>query len=291
VLGVLGAAWLPSALAQIKSTHHPDPFRFGITDVFIHDGAIQLWQDFLQSQLGTSVQIIQKSSYQEALEALRSDEMEAAWICGFPYVLSKGFVRLCAQPGWHGQPWYRSYLITSADRKTPHSLADLRGDVFAFDDPLSNSGYLVPVVALLALKQTPQRFFRGTFYTYSLHKVVDAVASGLADSGTVDGYIWESLLQKQYASALKTRVVAKSRQYGFPPIVTRKNLDMSLHLRLQNALLEARTNNEGLRLLENLELKNFIHPQEAWFSRIQELSEILNGSHPPIPIGEIYETT
>ena len=279
-----------SAFGQSLARSGKTPFRFGVTDVFLHDGAIHLWQQFLQAQLGGPVQIIQKSSYQEALEALRSDEMEAAWICGFPYVVAKGFVRLCAQPGWHGQPWYQSYLIASARRTQAHSIRDLRGDVFAFDDPLSNSGYLVPVVALRALGQTPQSFFRGTFYTYSLHKVVEAVGSGLADSGTVDGYIWEVLNQRQSQAALKTRIVAKSRRYGFPPIVTRKNLDPMLHMRLQHALLSAKDDAQGRALLRNLDLEDFLAPQESWFGGIAELAAILDGTHPPIPLSAIYET-
>ena len=290
LIAMLGLAGASRALAQVNRAVGVKAFRFGVTDVFLHDGAIHLWQDFLQSRLGMPVQIIQKSSYQESLEALRSDEMEAAWICGFPYVVAKGFVRLCAQPGWHGQPWYQSYLIASAGRTQAHSLADLKGDVFAFDDPLSNSGYLVPVVALRGMGQTPQSFFRGTFYTYSLHKVVEAVGSGLADSGTVDGYIWEILHQKRSPSALKTRIVAKSKRYGFPPIVTRKSLEPTLHAHLQHALLDAQSVVEGQRLLEALDLETFLLPQEGWFSGIQELSEILDGTHAPIPVGAIYET-
>ena len=291
LLALFGATAALPAWAQGKSVLRANPFRFGVTDVFLHDGAIHLWQDFLQSRLGMPVQIIQKSSYQEALEALRSDEMEAAWICGFPYVVAKGFVRLCAQPGWHGQPWYQSYLITSAGRTQAHTLADLQGDVFAFDDPLSNSGYLVPVVALRAMNQTPQRFFRGTFYTYSLHKVVEAVGSGLADSGTVDGYIWEVLTQRQSQAALKTRIVAKSRRYGFPPIVTRKNLDMALHTRLQYALLSAKGDPQGRALLRSLDLQDFLMPQESWFDGIAELVAILDGTRPPIPLSAIYAST
>jgi len=281
---------LPSAFGQGLPQSSKSPFRFGVTDVFLHDGAIHQWQQFLQARLGGPVQIIQKSSYQEALEALRSDEMEAAWICGFPYVVAKGFVRLCAQPGWHGQPWYQSYLITSARRTQARSIRDLRGDVFAFDDPLSNSGYLVPVVALRSLGQTPQSFFRGTFYTYSLHKVVEAVGSGLADSGTVDGYIWEVLTQRQSQAALKTRIVAKSRRYGFPPIVTRKNLAIETHIRLQSALLSAKNDVQGRALLRSLDLQDFLLPQESWFDGIAELAEVLDGTHPPIPLSAIYES-
>ncbi len=289
LLAATAYAAMPAAFKQSDGRGAKPPFRFGVTDVFLHDGAIHLWQQFLQAKLGGPVQIVQKSSYQEALEALRSDEMEAAWICGFPYVVAKSFVRLCAQPGWHGQPWYQSYLITAAGRTQAHAIRDLRGDVFAFDDPLSNSGYLVPVVALRALGQTPQSFFRGTFYTYSLHKVVEAVGSGLADSGTVDGYIWEVLKQRQSQAALKTRIVAKSRRYGFPPIVTRKNLDLDLHVRLQHALLSAKDHPQGQALLHSLDLQDFLAPQESWFDGIGELVAILNGTHPPISLSAIYE--
>ena len=283
------AAGLDRATARAAGAWRRQPFRFGVTDVFLHDGAIHLWQEFLQGRLGMPVQIIQKSSYQEALEALRSNEMEAAWICGFPYVVAKSFVRLCAQPGWHGQPWYQSYLITSARRTGPRSIVDLKDDVFAFDDPLSNSGYLVPVVALRALGQTPQSFFRGTFYTYSLHKVVEAVGSGLADSGTVDGYIWEVLSRRKSQAALKTRIVAKSRRYGFPPIVTRKNLQADLHLRLQRALLSAAGDARGRALLGSLDLETFLEPREDWFDGIAELAAILDGTRPPIALRDIYE--
>ena len=287
-LALLAAACAAPAWAQMRSAPPRKVFRFGVTDVFIHD-AIPLLPSYLETRLAIPVRIVEKASYQEALEALRSDEMEAAWICGYPYVVARHFVRLCAQPGWHGQPWYRSYLITSANRTEAHGLADLRGDVFAFDDPLSNSGYLVPVVALRAMGQTPQSFFRGSFYTYALDKVVEAVGAGLADSGTVDGYIWEVLHRQADPAARKTRVVARSRHYGFPPIVTRRSLDLELHARLQGILLEAHANEQGRQLLDKLDLHSFLRPRKEWFEGIRELVEVLDGTRAPIPVSRIYE--
>ena len=276
------------AWAGMRAMQPRTVFRFGVTDVFIHD-AIPVLRSYLEARLGIPVRIVQKASYQEALEALRSDEMEAAWICGYPYVVARHFVRLCAQPGWHGQPWYRSYLITSADRTGVHDLAALREDVFAFDDPLSNSGYLVPVVALRAMGQTPQSFFRGSFYTYALDKVVEAVGAGLADSGTVDGYIWEVLHRQSDPAARKTRVVVKSRHFGFPPIVTRRSLDLELHARLQGILLDARSNEQGLQLLNKLDLQCFLQPRKEWFEGIRALVDVLDGTRAPIPVSQIYE--
>jgi phosphonate transport system substrate-binding protein len=287
-LALLAAACSMPAWAGGRAVRPRTVFRFGVTDVFIHD-AIPLLRSYLEARLGIPVRIVQKASYQEALEALRSDEMEAAWICGYPYVVARHFVRLCAQPGWHGQPWYRSYLITSADRTEVHDLAGLRGDMFAFDDPLSNSGYLVPVVALRAMDQTPQSFFRGSFYTYALDKVVEAVGAGLADSGTVDGYIWEVLHRQSDPAARKTRVVAKSRHFGFPPVVTRLSLDPGLHTRLQDILVDAQSDEQGRLLLNKLDLQSFLRPRKEWFDGIRDLVEVLDGTRAPIPVSQIYE--
>jgi phosphonate transport system substrate-binding protein len=288
-LALLAGACSMPVWGGVRAAQARPVFRFGVTDVFIHD-AIPLLRRYIEAQLGVPVRIVQKASYQEALEALRSDEMEAAWICGYPYVVAQHFVRLCAQPGWHGQPWYRSYLITAAERTQAHDLAALRGDVFAFDDPLSNSGYLVPVVALRAMGQTPQSFFRGSFYTYALDKVVEAVGAGLADSGTVDGYIWEVLQRRSDPAARKTRVVAKSRHFGFPPIVTRRSLAPELHQRLQDLLLGAHAHEQGRELLSQLDLHAFLRPQPAWFDGIQTLVDILDGTRTPLPVAQIYQT-
>jgi phosphonate transport system substrate-binding protein len=55
-------------------------------------------------------------------------------------------------------------------------------------------------------------------------------------------------------------------------------------------LLGARSSAAGRDLLASLDLENFLLPQERWFSGIEELAEILDGTHPPIPLRDIYES-
>jgi len=52
-------------------------------------------------------------------------------------------VEAIVTPVIRGQPVYRSYLIVSRNRPY-HRLKDLRGRLFAFTDPKSNTGALVP---------------------------------------------------------------------------------------------------------------------------------------------------
>ena len=75
-----------------------------------------------------------------------------------PYVQFKADLDLVATPSWHGKPFYQSDLITASGRCVD-DWTGLKGDIHAFSNPDSNSGFLV-TRALLAhhvrpFSQTP----------------------------------------------------------------------------------------------------------------------------------------
>ena len=71
---------------------------------------------------------------------------------------------------------------------------------------------------------TAPSHFRRTFFTYSHRKVVEAVPAGVADAGSVDGYVWDTLALQLPRSTSGVRVAWRSPTYGFPPIVARRSL-------------------------------------------------------------------
>jgi phosphonate transport system substrate-binding protein len=92
--------------------------------------------------------------------------------------------------------------------------------VHAFSDPNSNSGYLVTTALLAEKRIRPEHFFSRVFFTYGHRNVVRAVAAALADSGSVDGYVWEVMKEIEPDLTDRTRIVRKSEWLGFPPIAT-----------------------------------------------------------------------
>ena len=84
-------------------------------------------------------------------------------------------------PEVNGIPLYYSYLIVRADAPF-RSLADLRDRTFAFSDPLSNSGRLVPVYQLALMGETPESFFGRYIFTYAHDNSIKAVAENLVDA-------------------------------------------------------------------------------------------------------------
>jgi phosphonate transport system substrate-binding protein len=100
---------------------------------------------YIGNQLGRDVQLIQRKTYGEINELLGKGQIDLAFICSGPYVAGKekyGF-ELLATPEVQKSHFYQSYLIVNKARQFK-DLEDLRGQVFAFTDPDSNTGKLVP---------------------------------------------------------------------------------------------------------------------------------------------------
>jgi phosphonate transport system substrate-binding protein len=200
------------------------PFRFALTPVFLDNDAavITALRDALSSGMGRDIELVQRRTYQEITGALLDGSADAAWTCGYPYVQHRADLALLGVPVWRGRPLYQSYLIVGTDDAAT-SLADLKGGTHAFSDPDSNSGYLVTASDLALLHLTPDAFFSRMIFTYGHRNVVRAVAGGLTRSGSVDGYVWEVLVQVEPGLTSRTKVISKSEWLGFPPFVARQD--------------------------------------------------------------------
>jgi phosphonate transport system substrate-binding protein len=246
------------------------PLRFGLTPVFL-DSDVQLLaalQRYLENQLLSPVELVKRRTYQEITLLLLSGQLDAAWICGFPFVQYREQLALVAVPLYRGQPLYQSYLIANAANEAK-TVEDLRGDVHAFSDPDSNSGFLVTRALLAEMGQSPERFFRHHFFTYGHRNVVRAVASGLADSGSVDGYVFEVVQDLEPDLLQGAHIVRRSEWLGFPPIACQRAAQSSPRIEtLRAALLTMPDSAPGQAILEILRLDGFTHAEPSLFDGI-----------------------
>lgn len=247
--------------------------RIGFTPAFVHDQHALLadWRRYLERRLGLKVEIVQRDSYRETMDLLRLKQMEFAWVCDYPFLNLKNLVRLLAVPLYKGRPLYRSLIIAAVENRAVHGLKDLKGAVFAYADPLSNTGYLSPRYALHRMGEDPQTFFRRTFFTWSHKKVVEAVARGMAQGGAVDSFVWETLDQIEPRLTRATRIIERSPEYGFPPFVAHRDVAPELFARMQDVLLGMHQDPEGLALLKRLNLDGFIKGEQKLYDGVANM--------------------
>ena len=269
-LGLLGGL----VTAQWVGASNEQPIRIGLTPVILDNriGFLRNWAHWLEGELQHPVEFTQRAKYQDIMDLLERAQLDAAWICGYPYVRNMDTLELLAVPLYRGKPLYRSYIITHAHNKEIKEFSDMRGKVFAFSDPLSNSGYLYPIYRLHQLfpsESQPQRkLFRRTFFTWGHRHVIEAVATGLADAGAVDGYVWDQLSRLHPELTSQTRIVEKSPEFGFPPLVTTKGLSAERRNALALAFGRMHEDPRGRELLNSLGLDGFAFRTPKLFAGI-----------------------
>jgi len=229
--------------------------------------------DYIGAKLGREIEFVQRKTYAEINELLAKGQIEMAFICSGPYALGKDKygIELLATPQVQNSHFYQSYLIVNINSAF-RSLADLRGSTFAFTDPDSNSGKLVPTAWLAQMGEAPETFFRKTIYTYSHDNAILAVARGLVDGAAVDGLIWEYFQHRNPIFTSKTRVIRKSEPYGIPPIVASKSLHFELKTRIRRELFAMHHDSEGQKILNELLIDRFISPRDEWYDSIREIN-------------------
>ena len=104
----------------------------------------------------------------------------------------------------------------------------------------------------------PESFFARTFFTYGHRNVIRAVASGLAQSGSVDGYVYDVVAEMEPELTAETRVLRRSELLGFPPIAAPKVPANNNRLAaLTNALLKMSDEPDGRAVLGHAAPRRF----------------------------------
>lgn len=235
--------------------------------------------DFIGAKLNRNIRLIQRKTYGEVNELFKNGQIDLAFICSGPYAANReiyGFDAI-ATPLVRGKPFYQSYLIVNKI-STYQKFSDLRGKTFAFTDPESNTGTLVPQYWLTKVGKTPESFFESFTYTYSHDNSIMAVARGLVDGATVDGHKWEYFQAKNPIFSSRTRVLKKSELFGSPPLVASIALPQQDKELIQLIVLEMHLDPEGKKILDKLMIDQFVSPKEIWYEPIRRMKYALK--HP-----------
>ncbi len=228
--------------------------------------------DYIGEKLGRHVEFIDRENYKEINQLLRSGSIDAAFVCSGPYVEGRREfgLELLVAPQAYGQTVYYAYIIVARDSPITR-FEELKGRTFAFADPDSNTGRLVPEFMLAKMGETPDSFFSKHIFTYAHDKSIKAVAQGIVDGASVDSLIWDyaDKLDPQFTS--KTKIIRKSAPYAIPPVVVRPGLDGDLKKALQQVFLGAHADPEGKDILKHMMIDRFVEINDKAYDSIREM--------------------
>ncbi len=263
-------------------TRSEEPLRIAVSAMTSPKSTFEYYQDILEyigGRVGRPVELIQRETYQEVNDLLEQGQLDMAFVCTGAYVEGHDDfgMEILAAPVVYGEPVYYSYTIVAAD-STAKSIADLRGAKFAFTDPISNTGTLVPTYQLGQMGETPDTFFDEWIYTYSHDRSIHAVSDGLVDAAAIDSLIYDYMDATGDPAIEGTRVLARSEPYGIPPIVVNPDMDPDLKHELQSILLEMHADPAGRATLMAIKIDRFEVIDDSAYDSVRRMQEWIDAN-------------
>ena len=281
---VLEVSLSESAGEPERSSSGDEPLRIAVAAMTSPKSTFDYYQEilvYIGERTGRPVELVQRETYQEINDLIEQGQLDMAFVCTGAYIEGHDTfgMEILAAPVVYGEPVYYSYTIVDADSAAT-ALADLRGASFAFTDPISNTGTLVPTYLLGQLGETPDTFFREYIYTYSHDRSIEAVADGLVDGAAVDSLIYDYMLANDDPAIEGTRILATSEPYGIPPIVVHPDLDNDLKRQLRSILLEMHADTEGRAILSAIKIDRFEVIGDSAYDSVREMQAWIDENAP-----------
>jgi phosphonate transport system substrate-binding protein len=257
-----------------------EPIKIGLAAMISPKETLRYYQgllDYVGRAIGQPVAMIQKPTYDDMDVALEKGEINIAFVCAGPYVKDKDRfgVELLVAPQSNGQAFYHAYIIVPKDSPA-RSWADLGGRSFAFTDPKSNTGALVPrYMVWKKFGKTPEQFFSRTTFTGSHDRSIEAVAKKVVDGASVDSLIFDFHAKTNPVYTDLIRIIDKSPPYGMPPVVVNKGIDPALKARLAAAFLDMHKYPEGKAILDKIAVDRFIVPLDRDYNSVRDMEKEL----------------
>ncbi len=230
---------------------------------------------FLTERMGQPIEVVGSQDYGRFNSDIRDGDTAMGITGSGPYVLGQrefGLVPL-AVPVIGGQQTHRSCLVVRAGSSV-RTLADLRGQSFAFTDPLSIAGGLVPACDLVRLGTTSGKFFRRITYTHNHHRSIQAVADGLVDGATVNSLVLDTALRSNPELQRKLRVVSRSRAFANGPVVVHPRTPRTFRHKLRTVLLGMGTDPAGKAVLAAMGLGGFVAAAPDQYKTVEAMLRI-----------------
>lgn len=220
--------------------------------------------DYITEHIGSDTSMVLKPSYSEVRELLEQNTVHSAFVCTGTYMASlpSQSLEVLAVPDFQDGMQYRCLLIVRADSGI-EGLQDMRGKTFAFTDPESNTGCIVPRWTLKQHGYEPETFFSRVLFTKSHDRSIRAVADGVADAAGVDSLIYYSLIRANPEIEQKLQVLWQSEPFGAPPIVVPTGLPKETKERLKAILFSMAQDPRGREILDGLDIERFRAPKAS----------------------------
>jgi phosphonate transport system substrate-binding protein len=270
-----------ASLTQAADPTWPKELTFALLSTESAPEVTRRWEPILvqlEKDLGVKVKPIMASDYRGTIEALKFKKAEIGHLGPKSYVEATNDNYANVEPvvqirHTNGSLGYRSCLIVHTDSDI-FSPEDIGGKTFAFNDPNSTSGYLVPMTMFLnEMGINPKQHFSKLTFSGSheasilavMHKKVEVASTNLPDV--------QQLTREGKVPRGALRIIWVSKLIPNDPIVVRKDLPDSLRQAIQDSLVAMQEKHPEVFATAGSIVGGFQKVDDTQYQVIRELNE------------------
>jgi len=258
--------------------------NFGILSTESQANQKPIWQPLIAAmskEIGIPVKPFYVTQYAGVIEGMRFGKVQAAWLGGKSYVEAarianaEVFAQVVNEDGTKG---YYSYLITNKDNPIVAPAKTEGGDkyviknaaklTFAFNDPNSTSGFLVPSYYVFTQNNVePKKAFKRLIFSGNHEATALAVANKQVDVATNNSEALARLEKTNPEARKKIEVIWQSPEIPSDPIAYRQDLPEDVKKKLQNFFY----NYKDKQVLAPFKWSGFVPAEDKTWNPIREL--------------------
>ena len=231
----------------------------------------------LERDLKVKVKTVTATDYRGSIEALKFKKADIGHLGPKSYVEAATNNYANVEPVAqlqlaNGSLGYRSCLVVHADSDM-FSPEDTAGKMFAFNDPNSTSGYLVPsTFFMMEMGIDPAKHFSKVTFSGSHEASILAVANKKVEVASTNLPDVQQLTRENKLPRGSLRVIWVSKLIPNDPIVVRKDLPPTLKAAIQESLLSMKGKPEVFKEI-GAWLGGFVRADDAKYQVIRDLNE------------------
>lgn len=254
--------------------------RFTSCQAEIAESFCRALSSFIGKRLGVSAEFVGDIPWQERERLLDAGEIDVCWICGLPYVkkiITDGAIKLLAapvmaHPRYADLPIYYSDVVVHAESRL-RSFRDLRGAVWAYNEPNSHSGHNL-VRYHLAARGIRDRYFGRVVESGSHQDSLQMLLSRTIDATAIDSTVLEMAFAREPWMIEKVRTVTVLGPSPAPPWVVHCSVPYETQEALRREFLSVHLRQEGQRILEPAGISRFASVSDKSYDPIRQMDRI-----------------
>ncbi|AZN39161.1 phosphate/phosphite/phosphonate ABC transporter substrate-binding protein [Paenibacillus albus] len=232
---------------------------------------------YLEQETGYKVVTTIPKDYAGLIEAMKNKEVDIGWFGAFSYIAAKSEMELeplVIQYRKGSGITYRSLIITKQDSQI-HSIEDLQGKTFAFVDPGSTSGFVIPYSLFNSRHIDMTRYFAKTVYSGSHDAVLLDVMSKKVDAGAMEDLTLKKNIEAGKYKEQDIRVIWQSNEIPGSPFVARADLSDRAKKKFKTAMLTIHEKSpDSIRVLD-AKIEKYVEVQDSQYNEISNISNVL----------------